>query len=73
MATTPGPRDGSGRAGEIALMTVHGATTECTPAEAMSDSHTSGIAATTTKKLRDINRSSGASRSPDAAQRRRRF
>ena len=71
-ATTRDPRDGSGRAGAIALMTVRDATIECTSPEAKSDSRKSGIAATT-KKLRVINKSLGASKSPDAVQPRRRF
>ena len=72
-ATTDDPRDGSDRAGEIALMTDRDATIECTAVGATSDSRASRIAATMTKKLRVISRSSGASRSPDATQRRRRF
>ena len=71
--TTDGPRDGSSRAGEIALMMVHGATIECTSPEATSDNSVSRIAATTTKKLRCINKSSGGNRSPAAARRRKRF
>ena len=39
--TTHGRRDGSGRAGEIALMTDRGATTECTTPEAKSGSSAS--------------------------------
>ena len=71
--TTPGTRDGNGRAGEIALMTDRDAIIECTTAETKSDGPVSHIAATTTKKLRVFSRSSGASRSPDAARRGRRF
>ena len=73
--TTGGPRDGSGRAGEIALMIDQEATNEY-PAtvEATSNSRGNPNAATaTTKKPRGINRSSGGSRSPDVTRRQRRF
>ena len=70
---TRGPRDGSDRAGEIVLMTVHGVTIECTTAGAKSGSSESRIAATMTEKLRFISRSTGGNRSPDAVRRRRRF
>ena len=45
---------------------------ECTTPEATSDGPGRHIAATTTKKLRVINKSPGASKSPDATRRRRR-
>ena len=70
--TTDGPRDGSGRGGEITLMTDRDATIECTIVGAtIDDSPGSCIAATTPKKLRSINKSPGASKSPDAARRQR--
>ena len=71
--TTRGVYDGSGRAGEIALMTDRDETTECTTVGATSDGRPSGIVATTPKKPRCINKSPGASRSPAASRRRRRF
>ena len=71
--TTDGPRDGSDRVGEIALMTDRDATIEFNPSEATTDIPGSHIAATTPKKLRCINKSSGASRSPDATRRRTPF
>ena len=76
MTTTSDPRDrdGSGRVGEIALMTDRDAIIEDTPTKAMSTGRGSRIAATTmTKKLRGINRSSGGSRSPDTVRHWRRF
>ena len=72
-ATIDGLQDATGRDGEIALMTIRDATIECTSREATSDGRPSGIAAATTKKLLFISRSSGASRSLDAARLRRRF
>ena len=73
--TMPGPRDGTGRVGEIAFMTFQDATVQ---AEATTDSRGSGVPATTTttttpKKLAVLCRGSGATRSPDAVRRRRRF
>ena len=46
-------------------MTVRGATNEYTTAGVTSDSSESRIAVMMSKKLRVINKSSGASRSPD--------
>ena len=60
------PRDGSGRVDRDAIIEYSAAGTK-------SDGHGSPITATTTKKLRVINRSSGASRSLAAVRRRRRF
>ena len=70
MATIDGSLDGSGRADEIALMTDRDATIDI---EVKNDGPGSHIEATTTKKPRVINRSSGGSRSLDATRRRRRF
>ena len=70
---TDGPRDGSSRDAEIALMTDRDATIESNPTGVTSNSPGSRIAATSTKKLRVINKSPGASRSPDATRRQRRF
>ena len=71
--TTPGPRDGSSRAGEITLMTDRDETSECSTAEARSGNTESRIAATMTRKLRVISKSSGASKLLVAAQHRRRY